>query len=278
MDVSFSELTSFGAGIACLGMALVFVLSLYVVDPGLPRNHPVTVRRRIAAILVVCALSPLYLWLWSDRDPRDEAKPLLVHLGIRLEGLPTALACSATLVLVLYAGSIFQSLTTADESVFGPFDGWDLALRNFVVAPFAEEFVFRACMVPVLLPHWGSVLTTLCCPLFFGVAHVHHMLELMRNRNTNASSMSSMTQILLITLIQVCYTSVFGVFSAYLFIRTGHLFSAVLSHVLCNLFGLPDFMGVASHKWPLLVCVVYCIGLVSFLCLLAPLTTPTLFQ
>ena len=47
---------------------------------------------------------------------------------------------------------------------------WDAALcRNLVVAPLAEEFVFRACMCPLLLKAgWGHGAVVLCCPLFFG--------------------------------------------------------------------------------------------------------------
>jgi len=34
--------------------------------------------------------------------------------------------------------------------------------------PFTEEFVFRACMLPVLVPSLGENLSLLLCPLFFG--------------------------------------------------------------------------------------------------------------
>jgi len=34
--------------------------------------------------------------------------------------------------------------------------------------PFTEEFVFRACMLPVLVPSLGENWSLLLCPLFFG--------------------------------------------------------------------------------------------------------------
>jgi len=34
--------------------------------------------------------------------------------------------------------------------------------------PFTEEFVFRACMLPVLVPSLGENWSLFLCPLFFG--------------------------------------------------------------------------------------------------------------
>jgi prenyl protein peptidase len=52
-----------------------------------------------------------------------------------------------------------------------------LVLRNLVIAPITEELVFRGCMVPLLLPHLGyGYQLSWITPLFFGVAHLHHML------------------------------------------------------------------------------------------------------
>lgn len=42
-------------------------------------------------------------------------------------------------------------------------------LRNQVVAPLTEELVFRACMLPMLVPCAGPSTAIITCPLFFGV-------------------------------------------------------------------------------------------------------------
>lgn len=42
-------------------------------------------------------------------------------------------------------------------------------LRNHVVAPVAEEFVFRACMLPLLLQCFRPMTVVFVAPLFFGV-------------------------------------------------------------------------------------------------------------
>ena len=38
-----------------------------------------------------------------------------------------------------------------------------------MVAPLTEELVFRACMLPMLVPCTGPSAAVLTCPLFFGV-------------------------------------------------------------------------------------------------------------
>ncbi|KAL4593591.1 CAAX prenyl protease 2 [Arapaima gigas] len=53
-------------------------------------------------------------------------------------------------------------------------------LRNQVVAPLTEELVFRACMLPMLVPCTGPTAAVFICPLFFGVAHFHHVIEQLR--------------------------------------------------------------------------------------------------
>jgi len=42
-------------------------------------------------------------------------------------------------------------------------------LRNQVIAPFSEEWTFRACLLPVLLQCMQPLTALLVAPLFFGV-------------------------------------------------------------------------------------------------------------
>lgn len=49
--------------------------------------------------------------------------------------------------------------------------------RNQVVAPLSEEWTFRACMLPLLLQCFNPTTAIFICPLFFGVAHFHHLVE-----------------------------------------------------------------------------------------------------
>jgi len=271
VDVCFTGLSPLAAFTACLVLALTFVSILYLVAPGLPRNDPVTVRRRSLAILCVCATAPFYLWLWSDDGA--EKKPILEVLGLKWDGIIPAALFSLSLVAILYIGPIMQTLSSGE----GLFDHiWhersDINLRNYVTAPFAEEFIFRACMVPILLPHLGQLRTTLLCPLFFSLAHMHHLIEWMR------TGRGTLLRAVLNIVLQVCYTSIFGVFSAFLFIRTGHLISPFITHSFCNIMGLPPFDTILEHQFPHWIALWYIVGLVAFIALLFPLTQPDLLD
>lgn len=274
MALSFQELSLSGAVLACFQLSCLFVVSLYIVDPGLSRNHPKTVRRRLLVIVGVCICSPVLLWVWSDNTVTD-GQSIWEILGVHTsDGLICALFLPLLLVLILYAGPIVQALSEGDSLVEHVIsERTDIVIRNYVFAPFAEEFVFRACMMPLLLPSLGVMWTIFCCPLFFGLAHLHHVLEWFR-RNDG----TPLSNTLLGVLLQVVYTSIFGVFSAFLYFRTNHLVSPVVSHALCNILGLPHFESLPNHPYRNIVLVVYVAGLLTFLCLLWPLTSPSLYH
>ena len=271
LRVSFVGLSGYRVFAACLGLASAFVLSLYAVSAGLPRNHPVTVRRRILVTCGVCLAAPVYVWGLSSSE--GEGEPLWRVLGVKQEGLLWALVCPATLILLAYLGPLVHYISLGER----PFvavtrERADINLRNYVVAPFAEEFVFRACLMPFLLPSLGLLKTVLLCPLFFGVAHLHHILEWLYDGTT------PLGPVLIGLVLQVGYTSIFGMFSAFLFVRTGHLVSPVLAHSLCNLLGLPPLEEVTSHPYPLTLFSLYLLGLTAFIFLLFPLTDPSWFS
>eukprot|EP00980_Cylindrotheca_fusiformis_P015115 scaffold4177_cov69-Cylindrotheca_fusiformis.AAC.2 len=59
-----------------------------------------------------------------------------------------------------------------------------IQIRNFIVAPWTEEIIFRGCMVPVLVllatsstPKMTPLQVSIIAPLFFGFAHVHHAAQ-----------------------------------------------------------------------------------------------------
>ena len=259
MQLAFTNLSLTSALGACFGLASSFVLSLYVADCGLPRDHPRTVRRRILAVSLLSVASPLALcwyanWNWEAT---------LTALGLRRESLIGAILVPLGLVPALYLGPMVQDWS-AGEPLLSQVDDTrrDIFLRNCLIAPLAEEVVFRSCMIPLLLPHLGPNWTALIVPLFFGIAHVHHMMEHIR------SGSMTVRQAVLVALGQTCYTSLFGMFSAFLFLRTGHLVSAVIAHALCNAYGLPEIWLVRQHPRPILVSAAYLVGLGTFLSLL----------
>lgn len=135
-------------------------------------------------------------------------------------------------------------------------------IRNYVVAPWTEEIIFRGCMVPVLLAsgmHPRKV--SFVAPLFFGSAHVHHAaLRLSYGERPLAVAIQ--------TLFQLTYTSMFGSYGAYALIRSGSVVAVTMSHAYCNWMGLPDFSfaqkGNFLYKYRILIGVAYMIGIGSF--------------
>lgn len=139
-----------------------------------------------------------------------------------------------------------------------------------MVAPLSEEFTFRACMMPLLMQTFRPSVAILITPLFFGIAHFHHLNEHLRQgmKKSLAIQMSC---------VQFTYTSIFGIYSAYLFLRTGHFVAPFIAHAFCNHMGLPDVQELLSqseNRKKLLI-KLYFAGLIGWILLLAVATTPS---
>ena len=76
-------------------------------------------------------------------------------------------------------------------------------------------------MVPILLGYYSPQGAVIMSPLFFGIAHFHHMIERIRRGQDFQTAF-------FISSFQFAYTTVFGMYSAFLFVRTGHLASCVI--------------------------------------------------
>ncbi|CAM5154929.1 unnamed protein product [Natator depressus] len=269
--------------LACLSLACAYVGSLYVWNSHLPRDHPAVIKRRFTSVLIVSGLSPLFVWLWKELTGIKPGISLLVLLGFRLEGIVPATLLPLLLTMVLFLGPLIQlSMDCPWDWVDGlkvMFDPhfWVLCLsdmrwlRNQVIAPLTEELVFRACMLPMLIPCTGLGPAIFTCPLFFGVAHFHHVIEQLRFRQ------GSIASIFLSAAFQFSYTAVFGAYTAFIFIRTGHLIGPVLCHSFCNYIGFPAICAVLEHPQRLTVVIFYVLGMVLFLLLLHPMTDPAFF-
>jgi prenyl protein peptidase len=74
--------------------------------------------------------------------------------------------------------------------------------------------------------------------LYFGIAHLHHLYEF-RITHPQTPLLLAVAR----SLFQFTYTSLFGFFAAFVFLRTGNLYSVILAHSFCNWMGLPRFYG-----------------------------------
>ncbi|KAG6479808.1 hypothetical protein ZIOFF_063282 [Zingiber officinale] len=145
-----------------------------------------------------------------------------------------------------------------------------MAWRNYVVAPFTEELVFRACMIPLLLcGGFGTSSIIFLTPVFFSLAHLNHFLELYYQRRYR------FTKAFLIVGLQLGYTVIFGWFASFLFIRTGNLISPIVAHVFCNVMGLPV---LSCPRTKGLATLAAAAGVLCFLWLLFPATSPYLYN
>jgi prenyl protein peptidase len=81
-------------------------------------------------------------------------------------------------------------------------------------------------------------------PLVFGVAHVHHYFEVRIARPD-----IPMYFALLNSFIQLCFTSLFGTYATFIFLRTGSLLAVIVIHAFCNSIGLPRFWGRVRPYW-----------------------------
>eukprot|EP00928_Gymnodinium_smaydae_P004496 TRINITY_DN11522_c0_g1_i1.p1 TRINITY_DN11522_c0_g1~~TRINITY_DN11522_c0_g1_i1.p1 ORF type:complete len:351 (+),score=60.92 TRINITY_DN11522_c0_g1_i1:91-1143(+) len=144
-------------------------------------------------------------------------------------------------------------------------------LRDIVMAPLVEEIVFRACLVRL----WDSALISkgiiiFCSPLCFALAHTHHFVEHVRRYEDKSVALMQVA-------FQVFYTSLFGMYTTFLLLRTGSTVAVVLTHGFCNHQGFPDILFLVQKRHPLhgdrlLLGVVYLLGVAAFVVLIMPLT------
>jgi len=252
-------------------LAMLFVLSLYIWKNDKDRDHAETIQKRFISMGICCMLAPLpVIGFIHCYDPEPK---YLVWLGLSPVGLPNALIRPLLLTATLFLGPLVDEVVLNGHP--GMITGLSLhhvnlkVLRNYVVAPLAEELVFRACICSLLVHGgWSHSFAGIVAPLMFGFAHLHHIWEHMRHANHGFAKALTMAGF------QMCYTTLFGIYASFLFFRTGHLVAPFISHAFCNYMGLPDVQSLFTSEYKNLLTMVYIAGIVGFVSLLMPLTTP----
>ena len=138
--------------------------------------------------------------------------------------------------------------------------------RNLIVAPLFEELVFRSCMCAILYAGGVSLSRIIfLSPLVFGLAHVHHALEaIIRFKQPWKPQLLKAT-------LQTAYTTLFGMFAAFLLLRTGHFVAPFLSHMFCNCMGLPSLEFLFNLNYFLksyrhVIALLFVLGIALFVC------------
>ncbi|KAH9469021.1 hypothetical protein Pst134EA_009543 [Puccinia striiformis f. sp. tritici] len=140
-------------------------------------------------------------------------------------------------------------------------------IRALILGPLYEEIVFRGCIIGFHLlgkDHPSSKLELIfTTPFWFGFAHVHGIWESYRTLGGTRKALMIAT---IQTLVQFIYTTIFGWYAAFIYLRTGSVFSATLCHSFCNYMGLPPLLE-SMEKFPtkrILIILNYLIGLFGF--------------
>lgn len=108
-----------------------------------------------------------------------------------------------------------------------------------------EELLFRSAAVPLFLLAQVSMSKVIfLTPVIFGLAHIHHFYEF-RITHPGVPLAAAIAR----SVLQFAYTTLFGAYATYLFIRTGSLLAAVTAHAFCNAMGLPRFWGLVEPHW-----------------------------
>ncbi|GAB1607418.1 CAAX prenyl protease 2-like [Argonauta hians] len=284
MEPVLFTLHAWQAILLCLLFATIYVGSLYawINNTNRTRDHPEIIKRRFVSVGIVALIVPPLLWCYSkyQTSSTPDGHTLFEWLGLRFWGFLPAFILPLLLTMVLFAGPLYLHYIDGVFSLYLEPKYWSnsfkslIWLRNHLVAPFSEEFIFRACMLPVLVPSFGEWYAVFFCPLFFGVAHFHHMIE------TVIFGHQAVKDALKQSIFQLFYTTIFGAYSAFLFLRTGHLVAPVIAHAFCNHMGFPPFNEVMAHQQPgrSRIIFFFVAGLASWLLLLYPLTAPTFYS
>ncbi|XP_073114217.1 CAAX prenyl protease 2 isoform X4 [Elaeis guineensis] len=195
---------------ACAAMALFYVAILYAPTLILRLPPPSSLDsfmiRRFACAIVSSAISVLASAILLGLGRFQDLPLVLGVFGIRKDHLWQAVVFPLFLTSLLYSGSLVKKSWSLMNPCRGGrtnsgrgvrshdcvrsdaprFLNWAsscarnvMVWRNYVVAPFTEELVFRACMIPLLFCGGFKIYSIIfLSPVFFSLAHLNHFLEL----------------------------------------------------------------------------------------------------
>jgi prenyl protein peptidase len=146
-----------------------FVSSVYLFSPShLDRDHPLVIQRRSLTVgcmtLFICRwtywINPTIVFIRKDESLLDLLDTILT-------------------VAALFLGPLVPVIKTAfmRKKVldYDPENVW-IYIRNYLMGPMYEELVFRQCFLGILtLAKVSNAYIILISPMFFGLAHVHHV-------------------------------------------------------------------------------------------------------
>ncbi|KAI8333331.1 hypothetical protein BC941DRAFT_434431 [Chlamydoabsidia padenii] len=280
------------ANITCVSFILLYIVGFYVFEHSrnnglkLSRQHPTVIKSRMKAVALSClVISALLCLILSYYLGKDSIQTAVTLLGLKITLHPLHLWCQLVnpllLTMILFLGPL--SLLYFDQLLPGQ-NGFDMkrdvyqvfnslhGQRNYVFAPLTEEYVFRSCMIAILsqAQHSYSYLIFVT-PLYFGLAHLHHGWEVYHQLGCTRQALKTAT---LSSVFQFAYTTLFGWYVSFLFLRTGSVWPCVLCHSFCNMMGFPDVGDIPHrpYRQRQVIWACFIAGVILFACLLYPLS------
>lgn len=174
----------------------------------------------------------------------------ILHLmGLYPLALTSALK-ALLLTSLLFLGPLFESLIVDSgwRELLRP-ETWTelwsdpITNRNLIAGPVTEEMLFRTASIPLMLLSQAGIRTTVFfSPVIFGLAHFHHFYEF-RLSYPGVRIFAA----LLRSVFQLGFTSMFGAYATFIYVRTGSLLAVCVVHAFCNAMGLPRVWGKVSR-------------------------------
>ncbi|EGC39626.1 hypothetical protein DICPUDRAFT_147553 [Dictyostelium purpureum] len=250
-------------------LSIFFVVVLYFRNVVTNRNDPIVIKKRLRRVLFSTIFSLVVLYLLIPNS-NNKFTIFLEIIGIPLNFRDLINSFGPLfLTIILFFGPVVMALTDEDDDTFKIYFNFE-SLRDYIVGPLVEEVVFRSVICPILFFAGFKIRPIIILsPFLFGFAHMHHMFPLNNKK---------LLVTLIKTIIQICFTSLFGMFSAFLFFRTGNILSCFIVHAFCNIMGLPNFGGISYHKYKQVIGICFIIGLLGFAVLVLPLTNPEYYE
>lgn len=219
---------------------------------SLNRDAPSVIQARIRAVTTTVTISTITTLYLLQTKGQLSTSASLHHLGLWPIS-PLAILQPVLLTFVLFLGPLFEDIFLR-HSLWPLPEAWgrivtslssSIGYRNYIAGPVTEELLFRSTILPLHLlspladsPKQLVFLT----PLYFGVAHIHHFYEF---RLTHPET--PLVPAILRTVFQFAYTTIFGWYAAFIYLRTGSFFAVCVIHAFCNYMGFPRFWGKVSY-------------------------------
>ncbi|SCV01877.1 LANO_0F13982g1_1 [Lachancea nothofagi CBS 11611] len=251
-------------------VAAIHLWSGRIGDFKIRRDDPRVIKSRVKRVIVITVINLVTVPCLISSFGIVSFKDALLSMGLLPGGylskgggitMDMRAFCGDTyraleLAFILYCGPLLDNILYYLLTPGAPFSAawYDLkseivtiwGFRNYFFGPLSEELFYTAMLTNVFIftsPKSVTLNTVLWVPpLFFGLAHAHHGWEM------HSLGMHAPGQILATVLIQLSYTTVFGAFTNFIFLRSGrNLWCCVILHAFANYMGLPQGSELATH-------------------------------